>query len=622
MKLSDHIAQRGRSIDFTALGFNLPNPDPILRARGGRIELYRELRTDAHVGGCIRRRKSAVKSLEWGIDRGPASPRIAKGIEAMFADLDLERLIGEAMEAVLYGYQPLEILWKKVGSLIVPGEIVGKPPEWFHFDDENRLRFKTRDNPFHGEETPPMKFLLPRQDATYQNPYGFADLSMIFWPIVFKKGGVKFWLSFTEKFGSAFSVGKLPRSATLEERAQLLDSLEALIQDGVATIPDDGSIELVEMAGKTASADLYERLVMYCRSEVSIALTGTNQTTESTANKASAMAGLEVANDLRDGDAEIVEAAINQAIRWIVDINYGGQPAPCFEFWDQEARDKLQAERDKSNYDAGARFTNAYWERAYGYQTGDLAEPAAAVPPEAPTAGLPAVDPGKAPKTAEAEAEADPEEGAEFAAPAVKQSLTVADPTAADAARLATAAQPLVDDLIEVVRAMVDAAEDLGELQTALLDAYGDLNTAELTSLMAAAFALAELKGMAAVRGEATGRPVAFAEAPPAPQVINLAATFNLPEGFGAPAPVNVQNTIQMPEQPAPVVNNTIQVPEQPAPNVTFTAEVTPPAVNITNEIQPAAVQVTLPARKTETVVARDGQGNITRATQIETDLG
>lgn len=65
-KLSDHIALRARSIDFTALGFNLPNPDLILRARGGRIELYRELRTDAHVGGCIRRRKSAVKALEWG----------------------------------------------------------------------------------------------------------------------------------------------------------------------------------------------------------------------------------------------------------------------------------------------------------------------------------------------------------------------------------------------------------------------------------------------------------------------------------------------------------------------------------------------------------------------------
>ena len=612
MKLSDHIALRARSIDFAALGFWLPNPDPILRERGGRIEIYRELRTDAHVGGCIRRRKSAVKALQWGLDRDKARSRVARELEALFADLDLERLIGDAMEAVLYGYQPMEILWQKAGRLVVPGEVIAKPPEWFHFDPENRLRFKTRDNPSRGEELPPMKFLLPRQDATYQNPYGFADLSMIFWPIVFKKGGVRFWLAFTEKFGSAFSVGKLPRSATPEERAQLLDSLEALVQDGVATIPDDGSIELVEMAGKTASADLYERLVMYCRSEVSIALTGTNQTTEANSNKASASAGLEVAEDLRDGDAEIVTAAINQLIRWIVDINWGGQAAPVFEMWDQEARDQMQAARDKSNYDAGARFTNAYWEREYGYQAGDLAAPAPVAPPE-PAAAVDAEKPAK-------NTEADPaeEEQPEFAEPAVKQSLTV-DPLAADAARLASAAQPLVDDLIGGVTQMVDAAEDLQGLQDALLAAYGDLDTGELTRLMAAAFALAELKGMAAVRGEVTGLPVAFAEAPPAPPVFNLAATLQLPEGLvrvdvhpAAPAlpDVVVNNNVTLPEAPAPVVNNTIQIPEAPAP-----------VVHNTVNVPETPVTVAMPARKTETTVARDGQGNIVRATQIESDL-
>ena len=118
--------------------------------------------------------------------------------------------------------------------------------------------------------------------------------------------------------------------------------------------------------------------------------------------------------------------AINQLIRWIVEINWGGQAAPVFDMWDQEARDQLQAARDKSNYDAGARFTNAYWERAYGYQTGDLAEPAEVAPPMAPVSepagsALPAVavDAEKQAETAkaEAEAEADPNEEAEFCGP-------------------------------------------------------------------------------------------------------------------------------------------------------------------------------------------------------------
>ena len=478
--LTDLIATRQRALDFSAFGLVLPNPDPILKAQGKDISTYRDLRVDGHVGGCIRRRKSAVKALEHGLDRDRAPSRVAKSIEGILGDLDLDRIIGEMMEAVLYGYQPLEISWQRVGSLLVPADVVGKPPEWFCFDPDNQLRLKTRDNPVQGELLPERKFLLPRQDATYQNPYGFPDLSMCFWPTFFKKGGVKLWLQFTEKFGSAFAVGKLPRNAQPTERAGLLDALEALIANGVATIPDDGSIELVELAGKSASADLYERLALFCRSEVSIALTGTNQTTEATSNKASASAGLDVAHDLRDGDAEIVAAALNQLIRWVVELNWASADAPVYSFWDQEAQDALQANRDKSNYDAGARFTNAYWMRAYGYQEGDLAESA---PASAPT-DRPAVS---------------------FADQATADDLSSgATNDSVDAANvLADAADVPMGELIASIADRVAAAPDLNALQRDLLAAYGHIDTERLTEIMAAAFALAELKGMADVLDEA-----------------------------------------------------------------------------------------------------------------------
>lgn len=368
------IATRGRSPDFNFAGMELPNPDPILRARGQHIHVYRDLRADAHVGGCIRRRKSAVKALEWGLNLGNAPARVAKSIGSLLRDLPMEQIIGQACDAVLYGYQPMEVMWQARGGLWVPADVVAKPPEWFGFDDANRLRFKTRESQTLGELLPERKFLLPRQDATYGNPYGFADLSMCFWPTVFKKGGVKFWLSFTEKFGSVFPVGKLPRTASPAQRNEMLDALDKLIADGVAVIPDDGSVDLVEASGKGASADLYERLVMFCRSEVSIALTGTNQTTEANSNRASASAGLEVANDLRDGDAEIISAAVNQLIRWTVGLNWAGAEAPVFEMWDQESRDALRANRDKTLSGAGAKFSQAYFRRAYGLQEGDLEE--------------------------------------------------------------------------------------------------------------------------------------------------------------------------------------------------------------------------------------------------------
>lgn len=381
--LSDQIATRGRSIDFYGLGMYLPNPDPVLKALGKDIKVYRELRADAHVGGCIRRRKAAVKALEWGLDRDKAKSRVAKSIEAIFADLDLSRIITEMLDAVLYGYQPMEVIWGKVGGYLVPVDVVGKPADWFLYSPENELRFRSRQALLQGEELPPRKFLVPRQDPSYHNPYGFADLSMCFWPTTFKKGGLKFWVQFTEKYGAPWVIGKHPRSASDAETNQLLDRLEDMVQDAVAVIPDDSSVDIKEAAGKTGSTEVYERLLHFCRSEVSIALLGQNQTTEANANRASAQAGLEVTRDIRDGDKTIVQEAFNTLIRWVCELNFNDGARPVFEMWEQQEVDKVLAERDEKLVRAGAKLTPAYFKRAYSLQDGDLEE---AAQPAAPAA--------------------------------------------------------------------------------------------------------------------------------------------------------------------------------------------------------------------------------------------
>lgn len=381
--LSDQIATRGRSIDFYGLGMYLPNPDPVLKALGKDIKVYRELRADAHVGGCIRRRKAAVKALEWGLDRDKAKSRVAKSIEAIFADLDLSRIITEMLDAVLYGYQPMEVMWGKVGGYLVPVDVVGKPADWFLYSPENELRFRSRQALLQGEELPPRKFLVPRQDPSYHNPYGFADLSMCFWPTTFKKGGLKFWVQFTEKYGAPWVIGKHPRSASDAETNQLLDRLEDMVQDAVAVIPDDSSVDIKEAAGKTGSTEVYERLLHFCRSEVSIALLGQNQTTEANANRASAQAGLEVTRDIRDGDKAIVQEAFNTLIRWVCELNFNDGARPVFEMWEQQEVDKVLAERDEKLVRAGAKLTPAYFKRAYSLQDGDLEEAAQPATPAA-----------------------------------------------------------------------------------------------------------------------------------------------------------------------------------------------------------------------------------------------
>jgi phage gp29-like protein len=390
--LDQHIATRGRSNAGGSSGANLPNPDPILKAQGKDITVYRDLRSSALVGGNVRRRKASVLALERGIKRGDAPIKVESFIRDWLTDLDLDRIIRELLDAPLFGYQPVELMWQPVGMNLVPGDLLGKPAEWFFYDKDNALRFRSKEAGQDGELCDPQRFIVARQDATYANPYGFPDLSMCFWPATFMKGGLKFWVQFTEKYGSPWVIGKHPRGATDGETDLLLDSLEAMVQDAVAAIPDDSSVQIIEAAGKAGSADVYRELLEYCRSEINVAMLGQNQTTEKDSNRASATAGAEVTKDIRDGDAGIVAASLNACIRLVVDLNFGTDVvAPLYELWEQEEIDKTLAQRDKSLTESGVKFTSAYWKRTYNLQDGDINEAVASA--ESPEFAEPTVRP-------------------------------------------------------------------------------------------------------------------------------------------------------------------------------------------------------------------------------------
>lgn len=477
-RLSDHIATRERSPDFVALGMYLPNPDPVLKKMGRDIEVYRALRGDAHAGGCIRRRKAAVKSLEWRVERGKASARMAKVVEAVLQALDMDTLVSEMLDAVLFGYQPLEVMWaaQADGRAPLPQRVVGKPPEWFLFDTDARLRFKSREQLMQGELLPERKFLLARQEASYANPYGFADLSMCFWPITFKKGGLRYWVKFAEKYGMPWAVGKQPRNSPKAESDRLLDQLEAMIEDAVAVIPDDASVEMLQATGSSGNADAYEKLLMFCRSEVAIALLGQNQSTEASSTHASAMAGLDVAAEIRDGDAGMVEAALNtQLIRWIVDLHEGeGAPAPVFELYEEEEVSKAQAERDEILSRTGVTFTPAYFKRVYDLQEGDIAE---AEPAAQADAGMPPV------QFAEGDA--------------------AADEVGRLMRQLVPAGSVVVSGWMRTIDRLLAEATSTDDLQARILGAFEQLPEAELVDVMHLAMTAARLAGMDAVRQEA-----------------------------------------------------------------------------------------------------------------------
>ncbi|WIM82569.1 DUF935 domain-containing protein [Gallibacterium anatis] len=364
------IASRANAIDYWAFMHYLPNPDPVLKKMGKDISAYREILSDSHVGGCVRRRKAAIKGLEWRITP-TGNEKTDEILTALFDRLPMSQIIGEMLDATLFGYQALEVMWESKDGLLLPVAIVGKPQEWFVFDEENQLKLRTKEN-INGEELPPYRMLLATQNATYINPYGLGDLSLCFWAATFKKAGFKYWLEFTEKYGSPWLVGKHPRQAQIHEVEDLLDSMEAMLGTAVAAIPDDSSISLVEGSDKSGSSEAFDNFIKYCKSEIAIAILGQNQTTEAEANRASATAGLEVTKDIRNDDASLVERTFNQLLAWICELNFNVETLPTFELFEQESIDKLQAERDKLLTEIGVSFTEQYIHRTYGFEDGDI----------------------------------------------------------------------------------------------------------------------------------------------------------------------------------------------------------------------------------------------------------
>ena len=371
--ITEEIATRKRALNFYSLANILPDPDIVLKKQGKDIRIYKELLCDPHVFACTQSRKAGVLSLDWEINRGLDKDQNAEDIENLLKKLDIQKLMSDILDATQFGFQPLEIMWKREKSgHIMPERVTAKPPEWFCFDDDNNLKFRTKEN-YYGEIVPDKKFLLAQNNPSYNNPYGERTLSRVFWNVTFKKGGLKFWVVFTEKYGMPHLIGKHPRGSTKEETNSLADMLEDMVQDAIAVIPDDSSIEIQE-ASKSSSAEIYEKLIDKMNTEISKAILGQTLTTEigSTGSYAASNTHMQVRQDIVDSDKKLVEGVINQLIQWIYEINFANAEVPVFELYEPEDVDLTLAQRDKILSDTGVKFTKEYFIKNYGLEEEDF----------------------------------------------------------------------------------------------------------------------------------------------------------------------------------------------------------------------------------------------------------
>jgi phage gp29-like protein len=465
----------------------LPNPDKVLQDTGKHIEHLRDLLYDDQVFAAVQYLYSALREHRWEL-RADGQEAQRERAEMWLRRLDWDRLDNEILQGRLFGYQPLEITWRETPErLWMPEAVKAKPAEWFAFDKTNTLKLRSRlGSPDGLRDVPWGKFLLARNKPSFRNPYGQSVLSRCFWPATFKKGDIRFLVTFVEKYGMPWAVARHPRGEDEEAITGLLDMLEDMIQDSVAAVPDDSSVELKE-GDKAGSSEVYLNVARYFEQSIDKVLLSSELATSSGEHGTHALGKAQLENvssavvtDL----TRLKENTMNQLLHRIWHFNGFPEPVPEFRCFLEDEAGKEHAQRDELLVRAGVQFTDAYWKREYNLDDDEF-------------------EVGR-PQQQERGAPAPTEQLAQHVARFQEQ------PPETDVDELAEAAagqnevnQALMEDLLETPMQLVREGAGAQEVMTALARAYPQLDAAQLEERMRALFFAAEMWGRASAQAEA-----------------------------------------------------------------------------------------------------------------------
>jgi len=464
--------QDGRDITrgyISPLELLRPEDQVLLHRGGGDLRLYEELKRDDQVAATWGSRQDAVIQADWYVEPGGE-----KRLDKKAADFLREQLQGIQFDdvtkkmhyGIFYGYAVAECLWAPDGANVALDEVKVRNRRRFAFDGAGRLRMKTHSNPT-GELLPERKFWVYSAGADHDDaPYGLGLGHYLYWPVFFKRSGLRLWLIFLDKFGQPTAKGTYPASATPQEKQNLLAALQSIHTESGIIMPEGMDVELIEAArsGTADYADLYEKM----DKAIAKVILGHTGSSESTPGK---LGGEDMAEAVRDdivkADADVVCASFNASVaRWLTEWNYPGAAIP--RVWRSlekpEDLNKI-AERDTRIKQLGYKPTLQYIRDNYG--DGWEADPRAGGPQ---SFGF-----------SEAEAEA-PEQMAD---------------------RLEEEAAEGMDAMIEPVRRAIDNAATLKEARENIEKMFEDLPSDQLGQVMQKAIAASMLAGMFEAADEA-----------------------------------------------------------------------------------------------------------------------
>lgn len=443
---------------------------------------------DGHLRAEMDKRKNAVMGLPWDIVSPPnataAEKAAAQWVKEMLCDAvdPVEDLILAAMDAVGHGFSPVEIEWSRQGVEWLP-QFHPRPHEWFRLD-LSRTNVHLNDYSATGSPLTPFGWVMHTPGKAKSGYMGRLGLyRTLVWPFIYKSYALGDFAEFLETYGLPIIVGKYFAGATAEEKASLMRAVTQLGHDARAIMPKEMEIEIEKVIGGSGDS-AHLAMMQWAERSQSKSILGQTLTTD-TGSKGGGGYALgkvhnEVRHDIRRSDGRQLAATLTRDVVYpMIALNRSGVDGlarcPRFVFNQSEPEDLVSfAEALPKLVGVGFQVPVSWAQERVHIplpQDGEavLALPVQNTPPQNPA--------GKDATAA----------------------LSTVVPTDDVVDQLDATVAPEWDALVDRIKKLVETATDLDQLQRDLVAQFGGEPSQDMVSLMAAAFALAELKGMAAV---------------------------------------------------------------------------------------------------------------------------
>ncbi len=447
--------------------------DTVLQLKGvGDYRVYMEVMRDDEVKASFGQRVRAVISRPWEVTPGGnklIDKNAAKFVNKVIDNLKFDDLTEKMLYGVFYGYSVSELIWAEQDNQWVVTDIKVRDRRRFGFNPDMELRMKTMQN-IMGEALPPYKFWSFNCGADHDDePYGIGLAHWLYWPVFFKRNGIRFWLTFLEKFGTPTAKGTYPAGTPETDQDALLNALRDIQNDSAFIVPEGMTAELLE-ASRSGTAD-YKGLVDIMNNAINKVIVGQTASSQGTPGR---LGNDDLQGDVRldivKADADLISMSLNATVvKWLVDFNFAGAAYPQVWRIVEEPEDLVaRSERDKNVKDLGFKPKLEYVTKTYGDDWEEVTSP------DEGELGVTSGNP------------------AEFA-----EGETTQDQQALDDAIELLATNNMQDNMDKLLKPIVKLVNEKSpeQVRETLAESFAELDEVGMQELMARAFFVAEVWG-------------------------------------------------------------------------------------------------------------------------------